>query len=210
MPLYTEYYKIIVKDSDKMRRLKIFDAVNKKNLYISIVRYFKYQNEDYLIYYDTNEKESENHRIILYIAKLRDKISVMILDSEWQNVYSYLRMIGYAAKEKKEITIHDLDIKELNGIIVNNYRKLSLSNDNLKYFMNPNFVDSNIKPGLHEVKRVPIENPTMNKVDYRDLYTKKVEENEKLKKRITDLENLTLSYQINLQQIHEFLKTTDK
>lgn len=199
-----------MKDSGFMKKIRIYDISKNQNIDISIIRYFKYENEEYIFYYDEDEPVLNEQRIFVYVAKLRDKVSTKILDSEWRKVYNYLKMIGYAAKEGKEIRIQDLEINPLDGVIINCNRTLSMNFSNLQYFMDPNLKREKTISGIREVKRVPVTETKSSNINYQNLYIKEHEENEKLKKRIIDLESLTLSYQLNLQQINDFLKENVK
>ncbi len=193
-----------MKDSDTMEKVKILDPIHKKAEYVSVIRYFEYQGQEYFVYCYL-DKPLENGRISIYVTKLRNKISIKILDSEWIDIYQYLRMIGYSAKEEKDMEIHDLELNNLKGVIVSDYKLLSLSKENLPYFIKD--VEEPIFPSLKEAKRVPT--VPQKKTNYQVLYEKEVEENEQLKKRIEDLENLTLTYEFNFKQIQQYLQAQE-
>ncbi len=189
-----------------METIRILNPIEKKEEQVSVIRYFLFEDEEYLVYCHPEEIDRSD-RINVYVTKLRDKISITILDSDWGKVYQFLRMIGFAKKESKTLEVHDLKVDSLNGIILKDYKILSLKKENLKYFLKEEEKDEEISHvHFKEAKRIPNIGKKENLPrDYQALYHKELEENVLLKKRIEDLENLTLTYELNFKQIQKII-----
>lgn len=187
-----------------MKKVRISNPNKQSEKYVSIIRYFSFDGEEYLVYYDPEEPISSTNRINVYVTKLRNHISVTILDSEWNGILNYLKMIGYSKRENKPMEIQDLNTNSLKETIITTHKILTLNYDNLEYFVKEDPDDTSTLTSLKEAKRIPREE--INQRNYELMYQEELQENKRLKRKIEDLENLTLTYELNFKQIQEILK----
>lgn len=101
---------------------------------IFLVRYFEYQNKQFLIY-ETSEGIDENGHITIHICEVNTENGVTastVQTSDMDMIRNIIKTIVKENKNEKLETIKDLDYNNLNGILILNDWPLK---------MMPNYVD---------------------------------------------------------------------
>jgi len=99
---------------------------------VSVVRYFNFENNKYLIYslkeYDEREYEK------LYVVKIMRELNTLIAQtvrkpSEWKQMKNILKYILVEIKNNQIKSIEDLNYLELDGITLYGYRSFWMASD---------------------------------------------------------------------------------
>lgn len=153
---------------------------------INVVRFFDYQNNQYLIYH-TNEQD-ENGYLKLYFAKNNNGFFVKIEDeNEWNSLKELIKVIIKEIKEEKIISISDLDFNRLNGETIITARIFKLNDSvagtlgSLKKSFNETEETAHIdEKGLvqEEIKQIEESSPIDNAVSLENNDFNKIEKNE--------------------------------
>ena len=104
------------------------DAKNKK-LEAYLVRYFKYQNDYYLIY--TFLETDEKNFMKLYVVKVLEELGFPVTknlseDWEWNKIQSVVKQVLKEIKKKQPYTFQDADLQFINNIKITKARNFKL------------------------------------------------------------------------------------
>lgn len=111
-----------------METISLFD-MNNHNVTVSLVRFFKYNHDQYFIY-TLNEQDLQGYVKIYLVKVIQDFgrcISYHISDlEEWKNTQNLLKNILSELKYNQERSFEDLDFHILNGIRIEKARVFKL------------------------------------------------------------------------------------
>lgn len=102
---------------------------NNRNINIDVVRYFKSNANNYLIY-TLNERDEAGY-VKVYASKVSEVfVAEKIIDeNEWNNIKDLIKVIVKEAKENNLTTVEDLDIKDLAHLKLFSSRVFKLANN---------------------------------------------------------------------------------
>lgn len=111
-----------------MNRIFLRD-VNNKKINPELVRYFKYQNDYYLIY--TFHEIDEKNFMTLYVVKVMEELGQPIAknlsnDWEWKNMQIVVKQMLREIKRNQILSFEDADIETINGMKIMSARSFKL------------------------------------------------------------------------------------
>ncbi len=111
-----------------MNRIFLRDSNNKK-INPELVRYFKYQNDYYLIY--TFHEIDEKNFMTLYVVKVMEELGQPIAknlsnDWEWQNMQMVVKQMLREIKRNQILSFEDANLETIQGIRVMSARSFKL------------------------------------------------------------------------------------
>ena len=102
---------------------------NNRNINIDVVRYFKSNATNYLIY-TLNERDEAGY-VKVYASKVSEVFVAEKIadDNEWNNIKDLIKVIVKEAKESNLTTVEDLNLKELSNLKLFSSRVFKLANN---------------------------------------------------------------------------------
>lgn len=179
-----------------MEIINLIDSNSQKSE-VFLVRFFKYDNNQYFIY--TLNEEDKKGYVKLYLVKIVEKLGQYLSDysideEEWKGVQAILKTILREIKYKQERTFIDLDYNLLHGMKVNKTRifkfdkkllELLTENQNKNLGINSDISISNINP-LKEISKNKKQDNNV-KDDYQNKYMEAEKEIERLNEIMGEL-----------------------
>lgn len=103
--------------------------LNDKKITPELVRYFKYQNDYYLIY--TFHEVDEKNFMTLYVVKVLEELGQPVAktlsnDWEWQNMQVVVKQMLREIKRNQILSFEDMDIETIQGMKVISARSFKL------------------------------------------------------------------------------------
>lgn len=165
-----------------MERITLIDSNNRK-VRVYLVRFFKFNNDKYLIY-TLNEKDEKNY-IKLYLVKVMEEFGRYLSyhiseDEEWQYTQNILKTILKEIKYNQEKTFSDLDYNTINGMKIQKARIFKFD-ERLVTLLTSNTYDDNInsKSQVTEIDNSKNKDTSII-TDYKKKYEEAEEEIERL------------------------------
>lgn len=180
--------------------------VNGEYIEADIIRYFRNNESDYLIY-SLGETDEAGY-VRLYASKIIDNRACIISDSdEWQNITQIIKETVRNNRDGNELNLVDLNEDKLSDIILQDTRIFKLQ--------------GNLVTLLSENKNVIIEEPVVEEepeiedeleeiieenLDFEAMYSEQVEKCSSLQTRIDSLEKEIEQYKEKIEKIKELLE----
>jgi len=176
-----------------------------------IVRYFKNDDVDYLIY-SLNETDSSGY-VRLYASKIIDDMACIISDSdEWQNITQIIKETVRNNRDGNELNIVDLDEERLYDITLQDTRifklqgnLVTLLSENKKVEKLPVIESEEVEEEIDGLEEIIEEN-----IDYEQMYKNQLEKYNLLQERIIELEEENEKQKSKLDKIKDLLETIDE
>lgn len=194
-----------------MKKINLFDS-NDRKVQVSLVRFFKFNNDMYFIY-TLNEKDEKNY-IKLYMVKVMEEFGRYLSyhisdDSEWQYTQTILKTILKEIKYNQERTFTDLNSETLNGMKIQKARIFKFEKDLVDLLTNE---DKKIENNSQE--KVPVSKPqpvNTNEVivDYKKKYMEAEEEIERLNEIMASLLAENVMYKGKYGEIENDIQSTE-
>ena len=176
-----------------------------------IVRYFKNDDVDYLIY-SLNETDSSGY-VRLYASKIIDDMACIISDSdEWQNITQIIKETVRNNRDGNELNIADLDEERLYDITLQDTRifklqgnLVTLLSENKRVEKLPVVESEEVEEEIDGLEEIIEEN-----IDYEQMYKNQLEKYNLLQERIIELEEENEKQKSKLDKIKDLLETIDE
>lgn len=171
-----------------MENIILFDE-NNGEINASVIRYFKYNNNFYLIY-TLGEKDEKNYQK-LYLVQILDELGEKITrnivdDDEWHEIQNMVKDSIKQIKNGNDNNIEKINCSELNEIIINDPRFFKLDSklvELLKADIDEEVLESGeiemiYNNGISEnnaenkkiISEINTATPIVEDVDYKELY----------------------------------------
>jgi len=188
-----------MKESDSMQ----LKNINGEYLEADIVRYFKNNEIDYLIY-SLGETDEAGY-VRLYASKIVDDKACIISDSEeWQNITQIIKETVRNNRDGNELELVDLNENNLYNITLQDTRIFKLQGNLVTLLSENKHVEEEIQEEISE----EIEEIIEENIDYEELYKKQLEKCDLLQSRIYSLEEENEKYKSKLETIKDLLEET--
>ncbi len=194
-----------------MKKINLFDS-NDRKVQVSLVRFFKFNNDMYFIY-TLNEKDEKNY-IKLYMVKVMEEFGRYLSyhisdDSEWRYTQTILKTILKEIKYNQERTFTDLNSETLNGMKIQKARIFKFEKDLVDLLTN-----EDKKPENNSQEKVPVSKPqpvNTNEVivDYKKKYMEAEEEIERLNEIMASLLAENVMYKGKYGEIENNIQSTE-
>lgn len=194
-----------------MKKINLFDG-NDRKVQVSLVRFFKFNNDMYFIY-TLNEKDEKNY-IKLYMVKVMEEFGRYLSyhisdDSEWRYTQTILKTILKEIKYNQERTFTDLNSETLNGMKIQKARIFKFEKDLVDLLTN-----EDKKPENNSQEKVPVSKPqpvNTNEVivDYKKKYIEAEEEIERLNEIMASLLAENVMYKGKYGEIENNIQSTE-
>lgn len=177
--------------------------INGEYLEADIVRYFKNNETDYLIY-SLGETDEAGY-VRLYASKIVDDKACIISDSEeWQNITQIIKETVRNNRDGNELELVDLNENNLYNITLQDTRIFKLQGNLVTLLSENKHVEEEIQEEISE----EIEEIIEENIDYEELYKKQLEKCDLLQSRIYSLEEENEKYKSKLETIKDLLEET--
>lgn len=149
-----------------MEKFNIIDS-NNFILNVDLIRYFEYNNSQYLIYSkgETDEKGYQK----LYLSEVLEELGEPVIynfdDDEWQNMQKIIKEVIKKIKSNDKDSIRDLDVQSINQIYVNEPRYFKLDKKLADILSSELEIDNDLSD---EVQEEMLENIIIEPVDLPD------------------------------------------
>lgn len=194
-----------------MKKINLFDS-NDRKVQVSLVRFFKFNNDMYFIY-TLNEKDEKNY-IKLYMVKVMEEFGRYLSyhisdDSEWQYTQTILKTILKEIKYNQERTFTDLNSETLNGMKIQKARIFKFEKDLVDLLTNEDKkIENNSQEKVLVSKPQPI-NTNEVIVDYKKKYMEAEEEIERLNEIMASLLAENVMYKGKYGEIENNIQSTE-
>lgn len=161
---------------------------------IDVIRYFKYNNTNYLIY--TLNEIDEKGFVKLYIVKIMKQFNLLIAKTikdeyEWKQIQQMVKELVTELKNNKLNEFIDLDISNLDNIIIKEARYFKLDKKLLNILIKKEEQDKeqdlNNLPTMEEISPIPITEINYEMDDYKKMYFELKKDNEELNSMMADM-----------------------
>ena len=178
--------------------------INDEFIDIEVIRYFRDNENDYLIY-SVNETDESGY-IKLYASKIIDSKACIIVDNdEWDFVKQVIKEIVRNNRDGNELNISDLDEKKLEDIVLQDTRIFKLQG-NLVTLLSENKNIISEEEIEEEQEEVVQEEIIEENLDYEKLYNDQLEKNNLLQSEIESLKQELSKHQDRITQIKAILE----
>ncbi len=194
-----------------MKKINLFDS-NDRKVQVSLVRFFKFNNDMYFIY-TLNEKDEKNY-IKLYMVKVMEEFGRYLSyhisdDSEWQYTQTILKTILKEIKYNQERTFADLNSEALNGMKIQKARIFKFEKDLVDLLTNEDKkIENNSQEKVLVSKPQPV-NTNEVIVDYKKKYMEAEEEIERLNEIMASLLAENVMYKGKYGEIENNIQSTE-
>lgn len=187
---------------------------------VEVIRYFVMSDAEILLY-TLNEEDNENN-VRLYVTKIKNGQTYDLSDQEWTYVKATIRNIVNENRNKKPLTVKDLDIDRISGLVVEHLKVFKLAKDVLPDLAANNKAEHHQpepQPAFHQESNLfdeinsgrpsyqeEVNNTYQRPTDYKAMYEEAMKEKKKLEDELFDLQSRTVSYQIKYDQIRQILE----
>lgn len=190
-----------MKESDSMQ----LKNVNGEYLEADIVRYFKNNDTDYLIY-SLGETDEAGY-VRLYASKIIEGKACIIADSEeWQNITQIIKETVRNNRDGNELNLMDLDENELTNIALQDTRIFKLQGNLVTLLSENKHIIEKEEP--QEQIEDELEEIIEENIDFEEMYKEQVEKCSLLQSRIYSLEEENEKYKSKLESIKDLLEET--
>ena len=194
-----------------MKKINLFDS-NDRKVQVSLVRFFKFNNDMYFIY-TLNEKDEKNY-IKLYMVKVMEEFGRYLSyhisdDSEWRYTQTILKTILKEIKYNQERTFTDLNFETLNGMKIQKARIFKFEKDLVDLLTNEDKkIENNSQEKVLVSKPQPL-NTNEVIVDYKKKYMEAEEEIERLNEIMASLLAENVMYKGKYGEIENNIQSTE-
>ena len=194
-----------------MKKINLFDS-NDRKVQVSLVRFFKFNNDMYFIY-TLNEKDEKNY-IKLYMVKVMEEFGRYLSyhisdDSEWRYTQTILKTILKEIKYNQERTFTDLNSETLNGMKIQKARIFKFEKDLVDLLTNEDKkIENNSQEKVLVSKTQPV-NTNEVIVDYKKKYMEAEEEIERLNEIMASLLAENVMYKGKYGEIENNIQSTE-
>ena len=194
-----------------MKKINLFDS-NDRKVQVSLVRFFKFNNDMYFIY-TLNEKDEKNY-IKLYMVKVMEEFGRYLSyhisdDSEWRYTQTILKTILKEIKYNQERTFTDLNSETLNDMKIQKARIFKFEKDLVDLLTNEDKkIENNSQEKVLVSKPQPL-NTNEVIVDYKKKYMEAEEEIERLNEIMASLLAENVMYKGKYGEIENNIQSTE-
>ncbi len=194
-----------------MKKINLFDS-NDRKVQVSLVRFFKFNNDMYFIY-TLNEKDEKNY-IKLYMVKVMEEFGRYLSyhisdDSEWRYTQTILKTILKEIKYNQERNFTDLNSETLNGMKIQKARIFKFEKDLVDLLTNEDKkIENNSQEEVLVSKPQPV-NANEVIVDYKKKYMEAEEEIERLNEIMASLLAENVMYKGKYGEIENNIQSTE-
>lgn len=175
--------------------------INNDLVNIEVIRYFEYNNNEYLIY-SLGETDEAGY-VKLYASRIMGSNACIIIDNEeWDLIKQLIKDIVRSNRDGSELPISDLDEEELSNITLQDTRIFKLQG-NLVTLLSENKNVVKINEGVEDIEQS--EEIIDEKVDYEDLYNDQLNKNNDLINQLEELQKKLDYYENKLSSIKDLL-----
>lgn len=180
--------------------------INGEYTQADVIRYFKNDETDYLIY-SLGETDEAGY-VRLYASKIVDNKACIIADSdEWQTITQIIKETVRNNRDGNEIDLIDLNEKKLEDITLQDTRIFKLQGNLVTLLAeNKNVLveqEEAIEENIEEIDEIIEE-----RLDFEQLYNEQIEKNSQLSDKINSLEEELEQYKGKLEKIKNLLEET--
>lgn len=184
--------------------------INNEYIDADIVRYFKLNEVEYLIY-SLGETDEAGY-VRLYASKIIDDKACIISDAdEWQNITQLIKETVRNNRDGNELGIDDLNENKLYDIVLQDTRIFKLQG-NLVTLLSENKNVKEIEPEVEVEEEIEdsYDEIIEENIDYEEMYKQQLERNEILHNQITELETKMQRYESKFESIKEIIEAINE
>lgn len=178
-----------------MKKMNVINS-DKTKIEVEVIRYFKHENTNYLIY-TLNEKD-ENDFLKLYIVKIKKTLfSLKIIEikdeNEWKTIQEMIKELIIQLKNNELTNFTNLDANNIKKIKIKEAKYFKIGDKLLQILLDENYkTDIDKLPSMDEISPIPIidvstQEQENKEIDYKSMYNDVKKENEELNNIMADM-----------------------